>query len=194
VVAGISLKTQELYLLVFVTRYLDLFTNWSSLYNTAFKVFYLGASAGLVYMLRTSPGLVATYQADRDSFLHLKFGVAPCVVLGLLFSDAPLSEGVGAYLLGAAWAFSLFLEAVAIFPQLVLLTRDREVENITGHYIAALGAYRAFYILNWVWRAATEPGYSAWLVWATGAVQTLLYADFFWHYVKSIQAGAPLGV
>lgn len=29
--AGISLKTQELYLLVFVTRYLDLFTNFVSL-------------------------------------------------------------------------------------------------------------------------------------------------------------------
>jgi ER lumen protein retaining receptor len=29
--AGVSLKTQELYLLVFVTRYLDLFTNFVSL-------------------------------------------------------------------------------------------------------------------------------------------------------------------
>jgi hypothetical protein len=28
---GISLKTQELYLLVFITRYLDLFTNFVSL-------------------------------------------------------------------------------------------------------------------------------------------------------------------
>ena len=30
--AGISLKTQEMYALVFVTRYLDLFTNFVSLY------------------------------------------------------------------------------------------------------------------------------------------------------------------
>lgn len=30
-VAGISLKTQELYALVFVTRYLDLFYSWISL-------------------------------------------------------------------------------------------------------------------------------------------------------------------
>jgi hypothetical protein len=28
---GISLKTQELYLLVFITRYLDIFTNFVSL-------------------------------------------------------------------------------------------------------------------------------------------------------------------
>ncbi len=31
VLAGVSLKTQELYALVFVTRYLDLFTNYVSL-------------------------------------------------------------------------------------------------------------------------------------------------------------------
>ena len=37
---GISVKTQELYLLVFVCRYLDLFENYST-YNTIFKVMYI---------------------------------------------------------------------------------------------------------------------------------------------------------
>ena len=32
-VAGISLKTQELYVIVFVARYLDLFWNFLSIYN-----------------------------------------------------------------------------------------------------------------------------------------------------------------
>ncbi|CAN0915743.1 ER lumen protein-retaining receptor [Linum grandiflorum] len=31
---GVSLKTQELYFMVFVTRYLDLFTHFISMYNT----------------------------------------------------------------------------------------------------------------------------------------------------------------
>ena len=31
--AGISLKTQELYVIVFVSRYLDLFWNFLSIYN-----------------------------------------------------------------------------------------------------------------------------------------------------------------
>lgn len=39
--AGISLKTQQLYLLVFVSRYTDLFTNHTSAYNTVMKVLYL---------------------------------------------------------------------------------------------------------------------------------------------------------
>ena len=36
--AGISLRTQELYLLVFLTRYLDLFYSYISLYNSVMKV------------------------------------------------------------------------------------------------------------------------------------------------------------
>ena len=37
-VAGISLKTQELYCIIFVARYLDIFWNFISLYNTIMKV------------------------------------------------------------------------------------------------------------------------------------------------------------
>ena len=37
-VAGISLKTQELYVMVFLARYLDLFWNFLSYYNVVMKV------------------------------------------------------------------------------------------------------------------------------------------------------------
>lgn len=55
------------------------------------------------------------------------------------------------------WTFSIFLEAVAILPQLIVLQRYREVENLTGHYIFFLGAYRALYIVNWVRRVGFRP-------------------------------------
>ena len=42
---GISLRTQELYLLVFLTRYLDLFYSYISLYNSVMKVIYVSSSA-----------------------------------------------------------------------------------------------------------------------------------------------------
>jgi ER lumen protein retaining receptor len=50
------------------------------------------------------------------------------------------------------WAFSIYLEAVAILPQLFILQRTGEAEAITTHYLAALGVYRAFYIPNWIYR------------------------------------------
>lgn len=37
------------------------------------------------------------------------------------------------------WSFSLFLEAVAILPQLVLLQRTRNIDNLTGQYVLLLG-------------------------------------------------------
>ena len=44
------------------------------------------------------------------------------------------------------WSFSIFLESVAILPQLFMLSRTGEAETITTHYLFALGAYRALYI------------------------------------------------
>ena len=44
-VAGISLKTQELYVIVFLARYLDLFWNFLSLYNWVWQAFYLNTGA-----------------------------------------------------------------------------------------------------------------------------------------------------
>lgn len=37
------------------------------------------------------------------------------------------------------WTFSLYLEAVAIIPQLVLLQRSKNVDNLTGNYVFFLG-------------------------------------------------------
>ena len=50
--AGISLKTQEMFLMVFVFRYLDLFTNFVSIYNTTMKLLYIGLSGYIVHMIR----------------------------------------------------------------------------------------------------------------------------------------------
>ena len=46
-------------------------------------------------------------------------------------------------------------------------------------------AYRALYLLNWVYRWLHEPGYRHWIVWISGTVQTIFYVDFFYYYVKS---------
>lgn len=54
------------------------------------------------------------------------------------------------------WAFSIYLESVAILPQLFMLQRTGEAETITTHYLFALGAYRALYIPNWIYRYFTE--------------------------------------
>lgn len=81
------------------------------------------------------------------------------------------------------WSFSLWLESVAIMPQIAILSKNNGVETFTSHYIAALGAYRFFYILNWIYRYYHEK-YYCWTSIITGIVQVLLYADFFWLYLR----------
>lgn len=174
--SGISLKSQELFFLVFVTRYLDLLTHFVSVYNTLMKLLFLVFSGAIVYVIRFREPFRSTYDKSHDAFLHLKFAVIPCALLALVFNEQ-------FEVMEILWTFSIYLEAVAIIPQLILLQRHGEVENLTSNYVVLLGAYRGCYILNWIYRAATETSYHfIWLMFIAGMVQTALYVDFFYYY------------
>ncbi|XP_022718570.1 ER lumen protein-retaining receptor-like [Durio zibethinus] len=175
--AGISLKTQELYVIVFLTRYLDLFTRYVSFYNTVMKLVFIGTSICIVWYMRYHKVVKQTYSKDQDTFRHY-FLIPPCFLLALLIHPA-------FNVMEVLWTFSVYLEAVAILPQLVVLQRSRNVDNLTGNYIFLLGAYRALYLINWVYRFFTENYKFHWIPWLSGLVQTALYADFFYYYIKS---------
>lgn len=186
---GISLKTQELFLLVFLTRYVDLFTNFISLYNTTMKIAYITSSAYIIYMIRFKEPYRSKYDKSQDSFLHLQFAVAPCAALAVLYCLLIREFN----LFDILWSFSILLEALAIVPQLFVLQRYREVENLTGHYVFFLGVYRFLYIINWIYRANYEPLYHTnWFSSFCGTVQTALYIDFFYYYVLSKYYGGKL--
>ncbi|XP_072986353.1 ER lumen protein-retaining receptor-like [Typha latifolia] len=175
--AGISLKTQELYVLIFVSRYLDLFTSYYSLYNLVMKVVFLATSVAIVWYMRYHKVVKQTYNKDEDTFRHI-FLVLPCFMLALLINRQFTVTEV-------LWTFSLYLEAVAILPQLVLLQRSRNIDNLTGNYVFLLGAYRALYLLNWVFRFFMEKHQRRWIPWVSGLVQTAIYTDFFYYYIIS---------
>ncbi|KAH7517553.1 hypothetical protein FEM48_Zijuj09G0077200 [Ziziphus jujuba var. spinosa] len=198
--AGISLKTQELYAIVFATRYLDIFTDFISLYNTFMKLIFLASSFSIVWYMRSHKIVRRSYDKEHDTFRHV-FLVLPCLLLALVINEKFTFKEV-------MWTFSLYLEAVAILPQLVLLQRTKNIDNLTGQYVFLLGAYRALYIINWIYRYFTEPHFVHWInglllsciksyidvvhflalaaaAWISGLVQTLLYGDFFYYYFLS---------
>ena len=80
------------------------------------------------------------------------------------------------------WTFSIYLESVAIMPQLYMISKTGEAETITSHYLFALGLYRGLYIVNWVYRFYMEDFYD-WIAIVAGCVQTALYCDFFYLYI-----------
>lgn len=186
---GISVKSHELFLIVFVTRYLDLFTTFYSVYNSCMKVLYICATAMIIYTIKFTQPFKSTYDKAQDSFLHFKFAVIPAAIVALITHLFQHSFKFRA--LEFLWLFSIYLESIAILPQLIVLQRYREVENLTGNYVFFMGAYRALYILNWVYRSYHEPLYQHhFVVYFCGVLQTLLYVDFFYYYIKSKAKGS----
>lgn len=58
---GVSLVTQELYLVMYLCRYLDLLYLYVSLSNTVIKLLHLGGALGIVLLMRYSPAR-STYE------------------------------------------------------------------------------------------------------------------------------------
>mmetsp|Transcript_16246 Transcript_16246/g.24377 ORF Transcript_16246/g.24377 Transcript_16246/m.24377 type:complete len:227 (-) Transcript_16246:352-1032(-) len=186
--AGVSVRTHELFLLVFVTRYLDLFTTFYSIYNSVMKVLYIISTAMIIYTIKVKEPIASTYDRAQDSFLHWKFAVAPTAVVTLI--THLIQHGLAFKPMDFLWLFSIYLESIAILPQLIVLQRYREVENLTGNYVFFMGAYRFLYILNWIYRSYHEPFYQHhFIVYFCGVLQTLLYVDFFYYYIKSKSKG-----
>jgi ER lumen protein retaining receptor len=196
---GLSRKTQELYLMVYVTRYLDLFTQFFDFYNSFMKAYFICSTGILIFSMRggSNPAM-ATYKADQDGFGYWCKVVLPCVVLSF-----PLCEGNGYWwswwidLMDLCYTFSIMLGAVAVLPHIIMFRKYREVESLTGgSFILLMGLYRFLYILNWVYRAHTESNYRHhWLVYISGVLQAILgFAGFFWPPPANEEASpAPLG-
>ena len=139
---GISSKTLELYLILFCLRYIDLFMYFVSFYNTLMKVGFIGITAFIIYLLHKKKPYCSSYNRKKDSFRHLLIVLPISAVFTLIFhSKFTLWE--------MAWSFSLWIESMAILPQLDLLRRMGEAESLTSNYVAALGIYRLLYVIYW---------------------------------------------
>jgi ER lumen protein retaining receptor len=197
--AGISLKTQELYLVVFCTRYLDLLTplvtgasprfSWVvQTYLFVMKLFFISATAVTVWLIRGP--LHATYHRDHDTYRHVAFGVLPAMVVSAVITFGWHEDTWWSYVREVFWAFSIVLESIAILPQLIVLQRYQDTSNITIYYIASLGLYRGLYVINWIYRYWTE-GSLEMIPFVFGILQTILYSDFFIQYQHALRHLLP---
>ncbi|AMD20428.1 HDL316Cp [Eremothecium sinecaudum] len=177
---GISLKTLVLYSIVFITRYIDLFYKFHSLYNTLMKIVFIATSIYVVFIIkqskRTNP-IAYQNMIMRDSF-KIRFILLFSAVMALCFHRKFTVQEL-------LWSFSVWLESVAILPQLFMLTKAGRADTLTTHYIFALGLYRTMYIPNWIWRYYAEKRYDRLSI-VTGVIQTLIYSDFFYIYYKKV--------
>ena len=136
------------------------------------KIIYLVSTYFTLYLIYRK--FKATYDRNHDTF-RIEFLILPSAVLALLWNHEYS-------ILEVLWTFSIYLESVAILPQLFMVSKTGEAETITSHYLFALGIYRFLYILNWIYRYYTE-NFIDWISIVAGIVQTVLYCDFFYLYI-----------
>ncbi|OHS95770.1 ER lumen protein retaining receptor [Tritrichomonas foetus] len=169
--SGISLKTQIIYFIVFVCRYYDGIL-YPPLYNIFFKFFYIITSMLFIILMKTK--LRKKYNAKHDSF-NIYIILVVCFPIAFFTSKTRDIDEI-------LWTYSLWLESVAILPQLFLLRRTQRIDLLSTDYIFFLGMYRLFYICNWV-KKAFDKNRTYPIVWTTGIIQTLVYLDFLYYYI-----------
>ncbi|KAJ3565642.1 hypothetical protein NPX13_g7433 [Xylaria arbuscula] len=175
---GVSWITQVLYAVVFCSRYTDIFSETSS-WNYFFKLFYILSSIYIIAIMRW------LFPRTREKEVAWKLGAA------ILAGSLILSPFVMLIFEGKEqwrffvwiWDFSQILESICVLPQLLLLRQTNVPTVIDSFYLISLGAYRALYCLNWIWRELDpndrKPNAVSVIF---GIIQTALYFDFFWVY------------
>ena len=123
------------------------------------KLIFLVSSLTIIYYMRLHPGVRRSYDKEQDTF-RVPFLLVPCALLALLVNQgfefmevSCCSPGIvqseqhrhntlfpdTRKVMQILWTFSIYLEAVAILPQLVLLQRTQNIDNLTGNYVFLLG-------------------------------------------------------
>jgi len=175
---GLSCKTQILLLLVFCTRYLDLIYRFShqNLYLIVMKTLFISAPAYIIFLMKFSKPYCESSHILDDNYKNWKSLIYGALVATIIIHrDWTFTDLI--------WSFSIWLEAVAIVPQLHMLIQNQQIENLTAHYIGTLGLYRLLYLFNWVYRYSFEDHF-CWTSVCAGSLQAAIFGYFLHHYLK----------
>ena len=142
--------------MVFLTRYIDLLFGWKTLYVFVMKIVFISFTGYTIYLMKFKKPYSLSLDRDADALPHYYLYAA--ALLAAILVHKSLNP------LDFLWSFSIWLEALAILPQLYMINKLRDIENITAHYVLFLGLYRGFYILHWY--ACTDAGYSGGKTWS----------------------------
>jgi hypothetical protein len=91
-------------------------------------------------------------------------------------------------LLSILWHFSVFLEALAILPQIYFTAKANYAGSSLVFYVGMLACYRAFYTVHWVYLLLVEGQVDNYYVAASGSAQFLIYCGYFVWMVPIFKA------
>lgn len=172
---GVSLRTHIMYLVVFITRYCNQYMFAPPLYNVVFKIFFLASEIAIIVLVSTK--MRGSYDIKHDS-MQIQYLLVLALPLAII--TAPKRN-----FYQISYSYSLWVESIAIVPQIILLSRVGSLDGLSIDYILFLSIYRLLYLFNWVYKLVTHTGETRPVVWITGILQSVVYSDFIYEYIMS---------
>jgi len=193
-VAGISAKSLQVYVLVFVFRltatllrngYLPVDQSGDWVFQTA-DILSLIMTVKLLRRMYTSDR--ATYQEEHDTFDHFRL-IPPCIVLAICVHG----HLNGCPFFDTCWTAAMNLDTIAMLPQLWMLAKiGGEVDGMTSHFVVALAFSRLCAFTFWAYgyveihRLSPVAGYQMLLA---HGLQVFLSLDFVYYYLVARMKG-----
>ncbi|KAJ0966974.1 hypothetical protein J5N97_023891 [Dioscorea zingiberensis] len=182
---GLSLKFQKLTALFLAVRfYCSVVMEFDI--HSVLDFAMLVATLWVIYMMRFK--LEPVDMKRKDNF-RIQYAVVPCFILALAIYPSSSHH----ILNRVFWAFSVYLEAVSMLPQLRLIRKTKIVEPFMDYYVFSLVAAKFLNCAHWILKVfdarehlLTTLGHGAWpsMVLLCEILHTIFIAKFYFLYLK----------
>jgi len=203
---GLSVRTQELTALYLVAR---VFAGalFEGNHHTLLDVLTLVVTCVVLFHMNTTLKHTVDYKHDMSRKTQVLYILVPCAVAAFFINPAVKMElGPISWVCNMLWAFATYVEAISVFPQLMVMKHISDEigyfeRKSTADYVFALGITRFFGCASWLLQPATFTYvYTMTLklrLWGIATliseiVQTFILADFCYYYIKSVADGSGL--
>merc|ERR1719453_1187218 len=136
-----------------------------------------------------------SYQEDLD-ILHVKYLIPACIMIATVLHPQ-FPQGT---LFSICWTTYLYLDCLALMPQVVMMTRGAgKVEAPVSHFVAATAMSRVMDLGFWYYDFDLGAqgfyhgfNYSGWLIVFWHVLNLVIVADFMYYYVKAHFSGKAI--
>lgn len=128
------------------------------------------------------------YKGIKNPFLKSPVLISICAVLSILIH--PGSKGKYFFTLQMLVSFTMFLEALALLPQLEHLRSNRDREGLTSNYLFCLGGSRAVRFFFWIAMITNDDSF--WYLILADFIHTVLLVVFFYEYRVVLKGGESI--
>jgi hypothetical protein len=188
--SGISRKTLQMYVLVYVLRLTSTLVKngYLPVDQSGDWVYQAGDIISCIIVVQLLHRMKrANIEQPHDS-MRIETMIVPCAILGMLI-HADLNNSA---FFDRIWTISMNLDTLAMAPQLWLMSKvGGEIDSFTSHFVALLFLSKccsfAFWFYGYPELAPMGGGLNlaGWWIVACHGFQLILSGDFMYYYVKS---------